>query len=175
MGSDEYTAITGGTLKLKGVKDARITKPKKKKKTTGVDDEEKGKKSESAAGKDTALAEKSSRQKEIDQALADEMDKEEQEDQPAPGAGKTEAERRYEERRRKRVRLFSLLLGRSIRVYWPCALSKHVTDSGICDQLDERLKREGIKTHKERVEELNRYLSNLSEHHDMYVCLFILL
>lgn len=36
-------------------------------------------------------------------------------------------------------------------------------------QLDERLKREGLKTHKERVEELNRYLSNLSEHHDMYV------
>lgn len=36
-------------------------------------------------------------------------------------------------------------------------------------RLDERLKREGIKTHKERVEELNKYLSNLSEHHDMYV------
>ncbi|MCJ1304418.1 hypothetical protein MMC08_007230 [Hypocenomyce scalaris] len=36
-------------------------------------------------------------------------------------------------------------------------------------RLDERLKREGLKTHKERVEELNRYLSNLSEHHDMYV------
>ena len=36
-------------------------------------------------------------------------------------------------------------------------------------RLDERLKREGIKTHKEKVEELNRYLSNLSEHHDMYV------
>jgi len=35
--------------------------------------------------------------------------------------------------------------------------------------LDEKLKREGTKTHKERVEELNRYLSNLSEHHDMYV------
>ncbi|KLJ13413.1 hypothetical protein EMPG_11665 [Blastomyces silverae] len=51
--------------------------------------------------------------------------------------GKTEAERRYEEARRKR--------------------------------LDERLKREGVKTHKERVEELNKYLSNLSEHHDMYV------
>ena len=26
-----------------------------------------------------------------------------------------------------------------------------------------------MKTHKERVEELNKYLSNLSEHHDMYV------
>ena len=34
-------------------------------------------------------------------------------------------------------------------------------------QLDERLRREGLKTHKERVEELNKYLSNLSEHHDM--------
>ena len=51
--------------------------------------------------------------------------------------GKTEAQLRYEERRRKR--------------------------------LEERLRREGVKTHKERVEELNRYLSNLSEHHDMYV------
>ncbi len=37
----------------------------------------------------------------------------------------------------------------------------------LCHQLEERLKREGIKTHKERVEELNRYLSGLSEHHDM--------
>ncbi|TKA22579.1 hypothetical protein B0A50_08149 [Salinomyces thailandicus] len=34
-------------------------------------------------------------------------------------------------------------------------------------RLEERLTREGIKTHKERVEELNKYLSNLSEHHDM--------
>ncbi|CAD0023406.1 unnamed protein product [Aureobasidium pullulans] len=31
----------------------------------------------------------------------------------------------------------------------------------------ERLMREGVKTHKERVEELNKYLSTLSEHHDM--------
>lgn len=35
-------------------------------------------------------------------------------------------------------------------------------------QLHDRLKREGVKTHKERVEELNRYLSAQSEHHDMY-------
>lgn len=34
-------------------------------------------------------------------------------------------------------------------------------------RLEERLRREGVKTHKERVEELNRYLSGLSEHHDM--------
>lgn len=36
-------------------------------------------------------------------------------------------------------------------------------------QLDERLQKTGMKTHKQRVEELNKYLSNLSEHHDMYV------
>ena len=34
-------------------------------------------------------------------------------------------------------------------------------------RLDERLRREGGRTHKQRVEELNRYLSGLSEHHDM--------
>lgn len=53
----------------------------------------------------------------------------------AGGRQKTEAERRHEEMRRKR--------------------------------LNERVKREGFKTHKERVEELNKYLSGLSEHHDM--------
>ena len=37
-------------------------------------------------------------------------------------------------------------------------------------RLEDRLKREGGgRTHKQRVEELNRYLSGLSEHHDMYV------
>lgn len=35
-------------------------------------------------------------------------------------------------------------------------------------RLEEKFEREGgVKTHKERVEELNRYLSGLSEHHDM--------
>ncbi|CAG8030664.1 unnamed protein product [Penicillium salamii] len=34
-------------------------------------------------------------------------------------------------------------------------------------RLHERLQRDGVKTHKERVEDLNKYLSRLSEHHDM--------
>lgn len=50
-------------------------------------------------------------------------------------AGKTEAERRFEERRQK--------------------------------MLDKRMQKEGVKTHKERVEEYNKYLASLSEHHDM--------
>ncbi|CCU75567.1 unnamed protein product [Blumeria hordei] len=34
-------------------------------------------------------------------------------------------------------------------------------------RLHDRLTKDGLKTHKQRVEELNKYLSNLSEHHDM--------
>jgi protein FAM32A len=34
-------------------------------------------------------------------------------------------------------------------------------------RMEENLKKEGAKTHKEKVEDLNRYLSKLSEHHDM--------
>lgn len=57
-----------------------------------------------------------------------------------------------------------------------CSPSYHVIYTSTLDiddandtQLQERLKREGVKTHKERVEELNKYLSGLTEHHDMYV------
>ncbi|KAK6539796.1 hypothetical protein TWF694_009987 [Orbilia ellipsospora] len=34
-------------------------------------------------------------------------------------------------------------------------------------KLDQQLLRDAAKSHKERVEEFNKYLSNLSEHHDM--------
>ncbi|KAG8626815.1 hypothetical protein KVT40_005760 [Elsinoe batatas] len=34
-------------------------------------------------------------------------------------------------------------------------------------RLEDKLRKEGVKTHKEKVEELNKYLSGLSEHHDM--------
>jgi protein FAM32A len=42
-------------------------------------------------------------------------------------------------------------------------------------RMEEKLKKDGSKTHKERVEDLNRYLSKLSEHHDMHVTLFVML
>lgn len=41
-------------------------------------------------------------------------------------------------------------------------------------RLHDRLEKEGVKSHKQRVEELNKYLSKLSEHHDMYVFLLVL-
>ncbi|CVK87071.1 uncharacterized protein FMAN_05761 [Fusarium mangiferae] len=126
MGSDDYAAVGGGgALKLKG---AKIHKKKKKRdKTdlqknldTGNKDEEKRKKKKSE-------------------------DEEEQEphdvdDEDKPEVQKTEAQKRHEEIKKKR--LLKLAESASSRP-------------------------ELLKTHKERVEELNTYLSRLSEHHDM--------
>ncbi|EAS30272.3 protein FAM32A [Coccidioides immitis RS] len=130
--ANEYTIPGGGggRLKLKGVQDGRIDKKKKKKRSK--DNEralDKSKESSDAKGREDSVDEREAQSEgrsvvdpsaDADRAVED---------------TKTEAERRYEEARRKR--------------------------------LNERLKREGAKTHKERVEELNKYLSKLSEHHDM--------
>jgi protein FAM32A len=146
--ADPYTSHSTGKLKLKGVKDSKISKSSKKKKdkatissltnrsdaTEQVQDNSVVLKhlpteTDSTADSDpTARDDKSPDQKSnnLQSAL-------EEEDHEAPR--KTEAERRWDEARRKR--------------------------------LEERLKREGVKTHKERVQELNKYLSGLSEHHDM--------
>ena len=122
MGLDEYTSAGSGGLKLKGVKDARVDKKPKKKRVKG---KEKGKESTDHADAELqeALKDEDGVLESLDQTRGDNSGR------------KTDAEKRHEEMRRKR--------------------------------LDERLKREGVKTHKERVEELNRYLSGLSEHHDM--------
>ncbi|KAG5978148.1 hypothetical protein E4U55_006342 [Claviceps digitariae] len=61
-------------------------------------------------------------------------------EEDVPDVRKTESERRYEEVKRKR-------------------LQKLAESSTSRPEL--------LKTHKERVEELNTYLSKLSEHHDM--------
>lgn len=69
---------------------------------------------------------------------ADDEPRDEEDDRP--GVQKTEAEKRHDEIKKKRL----LQLAES---------------SGSRPEL--------LKTHKERVEELNTYLSRLSEHHDM--------
>jgi len=143
--SSEYTATPStGKLKLKGVKDSKVDKKKVKKKSRP--DDGGGTKNEEAGFEDNSVVLKSlededaviTKEKHPQMGIVDGKE---------VGAGarvedselgeriKTEAEKRYDEQRRKR--------------------------------LEERLKREGVKTHKQRVEELNRYLSGLSEHHDM--------
>ncbi|KAI1613241.1 hypothetical protein EDD37DRAFT_626930 [Exophiala viscosa] len=145
MTPSDYASAGSGKLKLKGVKDSKVDKKKKKKSSSKSKDEDgtgdggetfqdrsvmlKNLEDEDAQlAKEQTSKSSLSNGKEFESAtgLADEEERE---------IVKTEAERKYDEQRRKR--------------------------------LEERLKREGVKTHKERVEELNRYLSGLSEHHDM--------
>ncbi|RAQ41339.1 hypothetical protein AFGD_011145 [Aspergillus flavus] len=132
MPADEYSVGGGGKLKLKGskVSEGRIEKKKKKAKKNP----ETGSKKES---EDAPSASTSQAVDEKENPLSPPPAQQDESDfgVSAGATGKTEAERKYEEMRKKR--------------------------------LQERLKREGVKTHKERVEELNKYLSRLSEHHDM--------
>ena len=105
MGTEDYTAVTGGSLKLKGVKGSRIEKQKKKKKRTKdaestntskdtdrTSNVEESKEVEAGNSREAAL------RKALNEELANPQDEE-----GSQGVGKTEAERRHEERKRKRV------------------------------------------------------------------------
>lgn len=144
MPSSDYTSAGGG-LKLKGAKPTGIEKKRKKKSSSSKSTAAASSKDPTPAKDDTANPEATTeleqREKNKEQSLV-------------PDDAKTEYERRHDETRRKRVSLTATEVGR---------LSGILTRS----QLEEKLMREGVKTHKERVEELNKYLSTLSEHHDM--------
>lgn len=143
MGEDEYTAVGGG-LRLKGVQGGKIEKKKKKKKKVKAEAEGEGKGVEK---REREESEGSSKGKEGSPS------KKEKEEEPIY-VGKTAAERRFEEMKEKRV-------GSILKPY------KVDEKANVTFQLLEKIKREGLKSHKERVEEFNKYLSNLSEHHDM--------
>jgi len=128
MPNDEYKTAIGGGLKLKGSKPSGVSKSKKKKKSKKAEESDSVKLQDALAEEDRkALAEDEDAEKSGKKVAIDE--------EGDIDDGKTPAQRRHEEMRRKR--------------------------------LDERLEREGVKSHKEKVEELNKYLSKLSEHHDM--------
>ena len=162
MPSDDYSAAVSGGLKLKGVNpSSKVSKHKKKKpkpaQSAASETAEEAKNSASAEG----LKPDGEDSEAITRRSQDgSMERDEESTSPPARVGKTEAELRHEERRRKRVGFPHDHFAPEIHFIVLTVL-----------QLDERLKREGTKTHKERVEELNRYLSNLSEHHDMYAYL----
>lgn len=128
MPTDEYKSAGGGALRIKG---AKVKKSKKK-----------SKKEKSDLEKNLATRESPSTQDPKDPKAEDEPEQAVEnggDDDAEPTTDhKTEAERRFEEARKKK------LLERA-----------------------ESARPELLKTHKERVEELNTYLSKLSEHHDM--------
>ncbi|KAJ2966526.1 hypothetical protein NQ176_g10109 [Zarea fungicola] len=140
MPSDEYAVYSsagGGALKLKG---SKIDKKKKKKKGVKSDLEKNLSTGDSEASGGASSKEVSKRkERDNDQEEGGDRDGNESFDDAAP-AQKTESERRHEETLKKR-------------------LLKMAEKSGSRPEL--------LKTHKERVEELNTYLSRLSEHHDM--------
>ncbi|QKD49937.2 hypothetical protein BFJ63_vAg2392 [Fusarium oxysporum f. sp. narcissi] len=123
MGSDDYAAVGGGgALKLKG---AKIHKKKKKRDKTDLE------KNLDTGNKDEEKRRKKDRE---------EQEPHDEDDEDKPEVQKTEAQKRHEEIKKKR-------------------LLKLAESSSSRPEL--------LKTHKERVEELNTYLSRLSEHHDM--------
>ena len=156
MPSSDYGNAVGGGLKLKGgAKDAGVKKHKKKKTAKVLPEvDENGEKTQDLA----VVAKDGTEEDGIEPPAVDEGKVARELAAEVRELGKTEAQRRHEERKRKRV---------SSLVYIAVLLRNVIADSDACIKLDERLQREGVKTHKERVEELNRYLSNLSEHHDM--------
>jgi protein FAM32A len=106
MPSSDYKNAIGGGLKLKGTKDAGVDKKKKKKKPKPEAESENSKALvKTTEGEDAVDGEDESA---VQKALADE---EKEDDVSASNRredevkeyGKTEAQRRHEERRRKRV------------------------------------------------------------------------
>jgi protein FAM32A len=139
MPSSDYTA-SSGALKLK--RPGGVKKQKRKNKSKSKLSDEKTVAAWDSSVTSLAEDEDDDERKKSKHAVkvpAEEVVEEAiEKENVATGMIKTEAELRFEEKKRKR--------------------------------LEEKLMREGDKTHKEKVEDLNRYLSRLSEHHDMYVC-----
>jgi protein FAM32A len=162
MPSDDYASIARGPLKLKG---AKVSKSHKKK--------SKRHKDKTSSDVERALATTSTSQTEEDAARrvvdpqekrkkfdgSEERDLTEERDE-AEGDTKTEAERRFAEAKRKRVCLTICIPAQWCPRVLTYSQLKELTESG-------RVRPELLKTHKQRVEELNSHLSRLSEHHDM--------
>ncbi|KAF3021072.1 hypothetical protein E8E14_012814 [Neopestalotiopsis sp. 37M] len=141
MPSDDYVAFSGGgALKLKG---GKVSKSKKKKKdktaAAGLERALSTGESSAAEGGNKEIEKPTSSKKKIPRDDEDERP-EEDDERDEPIEYKTEAQKRHEEYKRKKM--LELAQSSSSRP-------------------------ELLKTHKERVEELNTYLSKLSEHHDM--------
>lgn len=150
MPSSDYTSITSGALKLKG--------------GAGIDKKRKKKKPKPASTPDITPANLIDPDKERGKEWGKEREKEREKEKLKGNAANIQAALADEDEldQDESKELEKVLVGKRQKTE---AEQRH--EERRRRRLDERLKREGIKTHKERVEELNRYLSNLSEHHDM--------
>jgi protein FAM32A len=154
MPSSDYASAIGGGLKLKGVSSGGIDKKKKKSKKNkdhSVSKEDTSRRqidpiTSTAASKDRSVS--PSTGDKTQRAADDDEDGALSTTKPQDDSAMTTSTRET-----------------SSAAYKTVAQRKH--DEQRRKRLDERLRREGVQTHKERVEQLNKYLSGLSEHHDM--------
>jgi len=137
MPADVYAPVVRGALKLKGSTPSGIKKKKKKPKISDT---------EASSSKKSAL-----------QSALEEEDAESSKAIAKKGKGEAAEEELDEEALRELEERGGDGKTASERAYEEMRRKR----------LHDRLQKEGVKTHKQRVEELNKYLSNLSEHHDM--------
>ncbi|OBT93985.1 hypothetical protein VE01_07114 [Pseudogymnoascus verrucosus] len=144
MGGDDYSSAIGGGLKLKGSKPSGIKKKKSKS----------SKSSSSTAAASSTSTTLTKRPTSASPAPASTPT--DTKEAPASASAKDEEDalwRQVEERELEQD-------------YKTPTEKRH--EEMRRKRLEDRLKREGGgRTHKQRVEELNKYLSGLSEHHDM--------
>jgi len=148
MSSSDYTGVASGALKLKG--------------GAGIDKKRKKKKPKPASTPDIPSANPIGPDKRREKEREKEREREEEELKGNAADIQAALADEDELNQDESKELEKVLVGKRQKTE---AEQRH--EERRRRRLDERLKREGIKTHKERVEELNRYLSNLSEHHDM--------
>ena len=117
MPSSDYKNAIGGGLKLKGVKDAGVDKKKKKKKPKPDADDSKAlakseEKEDAINNGEDADEDKNAVQKALaDEEKVNDVSASKWRDDEMKEYGKTEAQRRHEERRRKRVSTKFTLVG----------------------------------------------------------------
>ncbi|EXF81728.1 hypothetical protein CFIO01_09549 [Colletotrichum fioriniae PJ7] len=140
MPLDDYASAVGGGLKLKG---AKVTKPKKKKRRDKTDLEKNLETGGDDDGSSTALV-----KQHREESTGDDNENTSKSKSKSKKNGKDPKEERDKDDDDDDEE------GGSGRVVQKT-------------EAERRSRPELLKTHKERVEELNTYLSKLSEHHDM--------
>ena len=145
MAGDDYSSAIGGGLKLKGSKPSGIKKKKSKSSKAGA----------AAASTSTSITKRASSTSPPPPAATPHTDSKEVSTSTTAKDEEDALWRQVDEREQEQD-------------YKTPTEKRH--EEMRRKRLEDRLKREGGgRTHKQRVEELNRYLSGLSEHHDMYV------
>lgn len=107
----------------------------------------------------------SSREKEDEREYESLLSKSLDEENATTPSGRkmTEAERKFEEVRRKRVSTET----DQNQYHRPLRVIENAEDHLLPSQMHERIRKEAKLSHKEKVDAFNQYLGSLSEHHDI--------